>query len=87
MIDSYTSLVEGCDSDSPELDLVEFCNSLPRNHAISVNRDLLDETTVLFLNDLKSGFTLTFDVQRNQAGYSRDVHGQLVINGKHRVKY
>ena len=41
LIDSYDSIVMGCDTESPELDLVEFLNSLPLKHAVVFNRDLL----------------------------------------------
>ena len=46
IFDSYNSLVDGCDTTTPELDLLEFFNSLlPYTHCVSVNRDLLDDSS------------------------------------------
>ncbi len=82
IIDSYNCLVEGCDTVTPELDLLEFFNSIQAyTHCVSVNRDLLDPSTASFFKEVKERYSYVFDVQKNQAGYSRDVHGQLNIQG------
>jgi archaellum biogenesis ATPase FlaH len=80
VVDSYTAIVAGCDTTQPELDLMEFLNSL-RNLGqcvIGVNRDLMFESTKRFLDDVKEDW-LVFAVRANKAGYSRDVHGTLTV--------
>lgn len=70
----------GCDTESPELDLVEFLNSLPQKHAVVFNRDLLTPMSYQYLREYKLGSSCVFSVEKNAAGYSRDVHGQLNVS-------
>jgi hypothetical protein len=80
IIDSYNCLIDGSDTLTPELDLLEFFNSIQAyTHCVAVNRDLLDPLTTSFFKEVKELYSYVFDVQKNQAGYSRDVHGQLNI--------
>ena len=51
--DSFDCVVSGSDSESPELDLIEFVNSLPPRHAIVYNRDLLSEVSLRYLSEIK----------------------------------
>ena len=91
IFDSYNSLVDGCDTTTPELDLLEFFNSLlPYTHCVSVNRDLLDDSSNGFFQEIKQRYSYVMQVQKNQAGYSKDVHGQLSIktgSQYHNLKY
>ena len=80
VVDSYSSLVEGLDTDKPELDLMEFVNSLPGKHVFMVNRDLTDSLSLDFLRGLKQSYDYVISVDKNAAGYSRDVHGQLNVS-------
>jgi len=88
IFDSYNALANGCYSETPDLDLVEFFNSVLEltsqfnsSLALSVNRDLFfSETEGAFYRELKQDyFTHIFELNRNLAGYSRDVHGQLNV--------
>jgi len=46
IVDSYCQLVSGCDTMTPELDFLEFFNSIqPYNNIVAVNRDLLEPLT------------------------------------------
>lgn len=76
LIDSYDHLTAGLDPSA--LDLIEFFNTLPENHAVKINRDLLTQEQQQFLRQLKQTY-LVLSVDRNAAGYSKDVHGQLNI--------
>jgi hypothetical protein len=78
--DSYDSIVSGSDTESPELNLVEFINSLPCRHAVVYNRDLITEVGYRFLRETKAQSSCVFSVEKNAAGYSKDVHGQLNIS-------
>ena len=73
--DSYNSIVSGSDTESAELDLVEFINSLPLRHAVVYNRDLLTEVGLRLLSETKERSSCVFSVQKNSAGHSKDVHG------------
>ena len=76
IIDSYDHMTAGLEPS--DLDLVEFMNSLPESHAVKINRDLLTSTQQQLLRQLKQSY-LVLSVDRNAAGYSKDVHGQLNI--------
>jgi hypothetical protein len=80
VVDSYTSLIAGCDTAQPELDLMEFLNTLQGLGSCSVgfNKDLMSELSIRFLDDAKEEW-LVLAVKINKAGYSRDVHGTLVV--------
>ena len=87
LVDNITILANSCDSDRPELDLVEFFNHVGQasendehvSVAIGANRDLLesDSLSEAFYRETKhSGlFNLVFECSKNLAGHSRDVHG------------
>ena len=87
LVDNITILANSCDSDRPELDLVEFFNHIGQasendehvSVAIGANRDLLesDSLSEAFYREMKhSGlFNLVFECSKNLAGHSRDVHG------------
>lgn len=89
LIDNWNVLANSCDSDAPEMDLVESFNellALAQNDknvsvAIGVNRDLFFGPELPFYRELKSSpqFNTIFELQMNLAGYSKDVHGQLNV--------
>lgn len=89
--DSFNSIICGLDSETPELDMIEFINSMPSRHAIVFNRDLLTEVGYRFLCETKMRSSNVFSVEKNAAGFSKDVHGQLNISQDgtkyHNVKY
>jgi len=89
--DSYDSILCGLDSESPELDMIEFINSLPPRHAVLFNRDLVTEVGYRLLCETKLKTSFVFSVEKNAAGFSKDVHGQLNISQHgdkyHNVKY
>ena len=91
MMDNYCLLANSCDSASPELDMLEAANEM-LSYAMSdvltsvvlgVNRDLIpqDSLEAAFYRELKNSqdFNLVFELSRNLAGYSKDVHGQLNV--------
>lgn len=80
IFDSYDAIVSGCDSESPELEMIEFINSLPCKHAIVFNRDLIPEIGYRYLSEVKARSSCVLSVERNAAGFSKDVHGQLNIS-------
>lgn len=51
--------------------------------ALGTNRDLFDSGSLSegFYREMKhsGAFNIVFEASRNQAGYSRDVHGQLNV--------
>ena len=51
--DSYDCMVCGLDTDSPELNLIEFMNSLPPRHAVIFNRDLQSDVSLRYLSEEK----------------------------------
>ena len=79
IVDSFDGLVSGLDSSSPELDLVEFVNSMPAKYTIVFNRDLLEPLPAQFLRSIKQSCDFLFSIDSNTAGYSHDVHGQLNV--------
>lgn len=54
--------------------------------AIGINRDLFSGPEVPYYREIKNSdqFNTVFELSRNLAGYSKDVHGQLnvIINNK-----
>ena len=96
LVDNYNVLANGCDSERPELDMIEFFNHITAlsdsdeyvSVALGVNRDLneSDSLAEAFYRETKhsSLFNLVFECSRNLAGHSRDVHGQLnvIMNGR-----
>jgi len=85
-------LLNSCDTERPELDLSEFINHLIAQSdadtncsiALGANRDLLepDSLSEAFYREFKHSagvFNVVFECSRNQAGHSRDVHGQLNV--------
>ena len=91
MIDNYNILANGCDSASPELDLLETANEMlsyamnddSTSVALGINRDLIPQNSLeaAFYRELKNSgdFGLVFELSRNLAGYSKDVRGQLNV--------
>jgi len=62
LCDSYNSIVSGSDTESEELDLVEFINSLPQRHAVVYNRDLMSEVSLSLLTETKERSSCVFSV-------------------------
>mmetsp|Transcript_34661 Transcript_34661/g.45588 ORF Transcript_34661/g.45588 Transcript_34661/m.45588 type:complete len:111 (+) Transcript_34661:475-807(+) len=96
IVDSVNILLNSCDSERPELDLMEFVNHLVAHAdsdeqisiALGANRDLLESGSLseVFYREMKHQmglFNLVFECSKNRAGHSRDVHGQLnvILNG------
>ena len=87
LLDNYNILANSCDSERPELELVETINeflSYAHNDestsvVLGCNRDLFQEDSLssAFYREFKNSqnFGLVFELNRNQAGYSKDVHG------------
>jgi len=86
--ENITGFMQGMDSDSPDIEMVEIFNSIlslaEQPHvsvAIGVNRDLLfDNMKTLYREYKNNEFDYVFEINRNEAGYNfRDVHGQLAV--------
>ena len=80
IVDSFDGLVAGLDSSCPELDLVEFVNSMPPKFTLVFNRDLLEPLPSHFLRSIQQSCDFLFSIDANTAGYSHDVHGQLNVS-------
>ena len=87
IIDSYNLIANSCDSDKPDLDLVEFFNEILAftehssevSVAVGTNRDLFYGPELALYREVKTEFSTVFEVARNLAGYSKDVHGQMNV--------
>jgi len=92
VVDSVNLLVNSCDSERPELELIEFLNQLTGHSdadehvsmAVSTNRDLMEAGSLseAFYRESKHAtgmFSLVLECSKNLAGHSRDVHGQLNV--------
>ena len=79
IFDNLSSLLQGMETESPDLDLAEVLNQLLSHNqlVIGLNRDLLFSNQKTIFREYKNNaFHYVFDVNRNEAGYnSRDVHG------------
>lgn len=86
LFDNLNILTNSCYSEN-ELDFIEIMNEIislcEKDPAVSIalgiNRDLFDEKndiSLTFYRDYKNtSFDYVFELNRNLAGYSRDVHG------------
>jgi len=93
MLDNWNILANSCDSSTPELDLLEVFNTLismaqvssELSFAIGINRDLFEGPEVPFYREIKQNpeLNVVFELNRNAAGYSKDVHGQLNVITHH----
>lgn len=94
LVDNINIMVNGCYTRS-ELDFIEIVNEFialsdkdPKTSiALGLNRDLFDgenSMDIQYYRDIKNSvFDQIYELNRNQSGYSRDVHGQLnIINNK-----
>ena len=88
MIDELAGLLQGCDSQNPDLDyleilnhIIDFADETESILALGVNRDLLFSNQKPLFRDIKNDdFDLILEINRNSAGYNqRDVHGQLQV--------
>ena len=79
IFDNLSSLLQGMETESPDLDLAEVLNQLLSHNqlVIGLNRNLLfGNQKTIFREYKNNAFHYVFDVNRNEAGYnSRDVHG------------
>ena len=79
--------MQGQDTSTPDLDLIEFLNNLLQlaeneiSISIGINRDLLFGNQKTVYREIKNNqFDFIFDINRNQGGYNhRDVHGQMSV--------
>lgn len=90
LVDNINIMVNGCYTRS-ELDFIEIVNEFialsdkdPKTSiALGLNRDLFDgenSMDIQYYRDIKNSvFDQIYELNRNQSGYSRDVHGQLNI--------
>jgi KaiC/GvpD/RAD55 family RecA-like ATPase len=79
VFDNLSSLLQGMETETPDLDLAEVLNQMQchPNLVVGLNRDLLFGNQKTIFREYKNNcFNYVFDVNRNEAGYnSRDVHG------------
>ena len=86
IVDSWNTLVNSCDTDAPELDFLESFNDLLAmgegkvSVVVGFNRDLFEGPELPYYREAKNqSFSIVFEMQRNLAGFSKDVHGQMNV--------
>ena len=88
LFDNLSGLMQGQDTQTPDLDLIELLNNLTElteesaiSISIGINRDLLFGNQKPVYREIKrNDFDFIFDVNRNSGGYNhRDVHGQMTV--------
>jgi hypothetical protein len=84
-------LIQGWDSDTPDLDLMEIFNQIIDfsssdsesnvSSVVGMNRDLMFGNQKAIYREYKNNeFNYVFEVNRNHAGYNyKDVHGQMAV--------
>ena len=88
LFDNLSALMQGQDTMTADLDLIELLNNLTEltedssvSVSIGINRDLLFGNQKPVYREIKrNDFDYIFDVNRNSGGYNhRDVHGQMSV--------
>ena len=78
MVDDISGLLQGCDSQNPDIDFIEIINHFVNQTeetdcilTLGVNRDLLFNNQKPIFRDLKNNdFDFIFEINRNSAGYN-----------------